>query len=399
VAWLGAAAGVAWIYREVRGGRITFLDLLWAASIWAIGLLLSSALTELGLALVDRIGERSQVVRKNSKWLRMAVFLLSAGGLLAAVIYTDTFGPIAFLGWTVILIFGAVMMILSQDMKTLLSSFVYKPAGLGSWMDLFASADPVPNGPTRIAEKRAIRSVPITNRGSFLGDHTTYWENVDGFVLRVVRACATTAGSAWVASLPAEATDGDQRSAWRASFLTVARWTTAALWVFLLAGVWVRHADRIPLLFGLPAWIRPDSPSARFIALSAAIAVGAWLTHAGLLLVWGAWSRAERMEAVAQGQVRGSAIVWTSVLGSVVGVLLVGTFFVILHGLPPASHFLSPGTWVDWVGPGVGFGVLGALILHIVLRPPDPNRARKAARRKATSGTVENASGHADGGR
>lgn len=56
------------------------------------------------------------------------------------------------------------------------------------WRDLFASADPVPNG--RLHEHRRLppASVPVVNLGSMLHDHNSYWSNRDEFVTRVANA-------------------------------------------------------------------------------------------------------------------------------------------------------------------------------------------------------------------
>ena len=67
------------------------------------------------------------------------------------------------------------------------------PRGLKRGIDLYASLDPVPNGPTRVkpgqaevesvetemdAQKQNCLFLPteIHNRGSILTDHTIYWE-------------------------------------------------------------------------------------------------------------------------------------------------------------------------------------------------------------------------------
>ena len=66
------------------------------------------------------------------------------------------------------------------------------------WVDLYATSDPVPSGPlmsqyemrqynaTKHGRKFAMGKV--ANRGSVLGDHTSYWESTDDFISRVVLA-------------------------------------------------------------------------------------------------------------------------------------------------------------------------------------------------------------------
>jgi hypothetical protein len=54
-----------------------------------------------------------------------------------------------------------------------------------AWQDIYASADPVPNG--RVHEDPSIlpTATEIINFGSSVRDHTSYWTNSDGFVARV----------------------------------------------------------------------------------------------------------------------------------------------------------------------------------------------------------------------
>ena len=56
------------------------------------------------------------------------------------------------------------------------------------WIDYWATSDPVPNGPLASEGTiRALQQVKITNRISWLTDHTTYWENRDEFVMPLAR--------------------------------------------------------------------------------------------------------------------------------------------------------------------------------------------------------------------
>ena len=56
------------------------------------------------------------------------------------------------------------------------------------WTDLYASADPVPNGQLHDHAELPPRSIQVINRGSMLSDHTGYWGNRDEFVTLVVDA-------------------------------------------------------------------------------------------------------------------------------------------------------------------------------------------------------------------
>lgn len=64
------------------------------------------------------------------------------------------------------------------------------------WIDYWATADPVPNGPLAPANVvRGLRQVKVTNRINWLTDHSTYWENRDEFVMPVARELDHRAGT------------------------------------------------------------------------------------------------------------------------------------------------------------------------------------------------------------
>ena len=96
---------------------------------------------------------------------------------------------------------------------------IKRPAHLSTWVDLYASADPVPNRAMLTEGDAVDRSQQIWNRGSLFGDHTTYWENTDGFTLRIVRLCSRIAGSPLEEHLPPEDQYIDYRARWRARVL------------------------------------------------------------------------------------------------------------------------------------------------------------------------------------
>lgn len=53
------------------------------------------------------------------------------------------------------------------------------------WLDVFASRDPVSAGRLFPAPLEGMDSVAVTNRASWMVDHTSYWENTDEFVTLV----------------------------------------------------------------------------------------------------------------------------------------------------------------------------------------------------------------------
>jgi hypothetical protein len=63
------------------------------------------------------------------------------------------------------------------------------------WLDLWASADPAPNGPLLTDLPRGVESYKIRNIGSTLLDHAIYWSNRTVFVSAVAFAAASLAPS------------------------------------------------------------------------------------------------------------------------------------------------------------------------------------------------------------
>ena len=54
------------------------------------------------------------------------------------------------------------------------------------WLDIFSSADPVPNGPLFLSRQSFLDSVKIYNERSIFTDHTTYRANREGFLSTIV---------------------------------------------------------------------------------------------------------------------------------------------------------------------------------------------------------------------
>ncbi|QOZ45529.1 hypothetical protein XH89_20095 [Bradyrhizobium sp. CCBAU 53340] len=74
------------------------------------------------------------------------------------------------------------------------------------WVDFYASMDPVPNGPIFIPKAKdsrnaevdsaeLIESIELCNELSPIGDHTSYWENIDEFVPQLIDAIAAHGGA------------------------------------------------------------------------------------------------------------------------------------------------------------------------------------------------------------
>src|SRR5262249_22075041 len=154
------------------------------------------------------------------------VLLVALGGK-----FGNSLDSLLYLTVPLMVLVGSITMIISPDTKAQIVQGVPKPDNLETWIDLYASADPVPNGPTMTPVAGVPASIRIWNRDSFFADHTTYWENYDGFVLRVARACADTAKTAWAAMLPARFDAIDARSSWRVGLLRLSRTLNLVIWL------------------------------------------------------------------------------------------------------------------------------------------------------------------------
>ena len=101
--------------------------------------------------------------------------------------------------------------------------------GLGEgfeWVDLWASADPAPNGPVLDELPAGVTSYKVRNSGSLLFDHSSYWSNVTEFVSAIVLLAAHRthpsgiSAPAWV---PKRLRDAARTRERRAAMLAVAR--------------------------------------------------------------------------------------------------------------------------------------------------------------------------------
>ncbi len=82
-----------------------------------------------------------------------------------------------------------------QDRKLFRDYFQLDNRHWMRWVDIYASADPVPNGPLLDDfEPKDVLTTEITNVGSALKDHTAYWKNTDEFLPRVAIELIEKAG-------------------------------------------------------------------------------------------------------------------------------------------------------------------------------------------------------------
>ena len=272
-------------------------------------------------------------------------------------------------------------MILSPTTRTAVTRPVQHPPGLSRWMDVYASADPVPNGPTRIeATSAEVTSVQVWNRGACLSDHTSYWGNLDGFVLRVARICAETAESAWREKLPPTTQAGwlDRRAAWRVGLLRRMVWGNRMLWAFLWYPLWTRYEARMPIPFSFPSWFWDwGPPFARSAILTALVALAVWAAAALLRWRWSIWVRADQ-EAVLAHKTPGF-VTWQQFNGlGIVIILLAALAFALAFGYESQASALlaNPEFWLPAFMPAFmmigGTGLIISWIAYWVFPGPQP---------------------------
>jgi hypothetical protein len=251
--------------------------------------------------------------------------------------------PSLLLFFALFYLLGSMMFILSSEGKKIVQAPVWRPLGLHRWVDLYASADPVPNGPTRTIEGEHDSKL-VWNLGSLFADHTAYWDNRDGFVLRVARVCAETAKSSWTDKFPRESNFVDDRARWRVGFLWLARWSTGLTWLALGAFLLIRHQASVPVPSNLlPSWLpAPPVQLALFVAL---IALAIWATSRALRWIWSWWVRAEQETVLAHKQPGDKSD--DSAVGSVVIFLMAMVVFMLVAMV--ALILLFNKSWADLV--------------------------------------------------
>jgi hypothetical protein len=111
--------------------------------------------------------------------------ILSMATLVAAVSYRQHVPVFGFL--TVFIALGAVVWVKDYNQR-IASRKQDLPLSDVEWLDLYASLDPVPNGSLLLPGESEARfdSNPVKNCANPFTDHVSYWENRDGFVLRIL---------------------------------------------------------------------------------------------------------------------------------------------------------------------------------------------------------------------
>lgn len=114
------------------------------------------------------------------------------------------------------------------------------PASVERWLDLWATADPVPNGPTLGGAPGRPTSVAVHNGASMLRDHTAYWSNREEFVARMAAVLLETAdGPSAVPLIPeADLERAGRRRGARLVALRITRWVLSLATAVYLARSW-----------------------------------------------------------------------------------------------------------------------------------------------------------------
>ena len=384
MATLGIIALLVILYVSIQSGSTNFAQLvkvLTSLSVfWGVGFLVFWGSNQMldKLTAWGVLGAREEVADKKLK-LWASLVILIAFSLLVLYFFFHLLGPILTLVEFLVIVPAIVgcsfWTILSPTTRTAVTRPVQYPPGLPRWMDVYASADPVPNGPTRIEETSAKpTSVQVWNRGACLSDHTSYWDNLDGFVLRVARMCAETAESPWQDKLPLATQGGwlDRRAAWRVGLLRWTVWGNRILWVFLWYLLWRRYEARVPIPFSFPSWFWDWGRSA---LLTAPVALAAWAAAALLRWRWRVWVRAEQ-EAVLAHKTPGVVTSPGQLFGGLGFVIsLLGALAVALarsYESQASTLLANPEFWLwEFMMIG-GTGAVISLIAYWVLPGPQP---------------------------
>ncbi len=167
------------------------------------------------------------------------------------------------------------------------------------WYDVYASADPVPNGQLLDEfDPSQVYSYEIANAQSMLRDHTAYWDNRDDFVPRVARLLLDTAG---LPSRPASPKRTTARRRWRVHWSFGARGVLAVL-AIALAWCWIvdppavvgEIAQRVLAAFGTDHADKAASDGiAHWLAPLAAVGLLWTVASATVAIAWSSWNNDE----------------------------------------------------------------------------------------------------------
>jgi len=376
------SASTTWLAVQVTRGGLPMFKVLQAGALSFLLEVVSVALGFGGVRLSRML--KSRTPRLASHVRRISV---SAGIIFAILgifaLYQQAnpkqipFASVLILVLALLLLARSIYMILSNNWERILTT-VRCPPGLARWIDIYASLDPVPAGPTLIGDHEQIESQQIWNEGSIIKDHTVYWRNLDEFVLRVVRACAKAAASVWLARLPAEAEAIDQRARWRVSWLQMARTAFTTIAIALGVALYHRTFDVMCKIAALiPSWIvgRVAPTDLERGTLLALIALGAVLAYMAVRGVWRWWVGREQGAILQHQSPHGLETLPLILIACVLWVALLGAIALVtgknpLVGIMTMGMLQKVGASALLVAAVVGLAAISTYVFKKLHRPP-----------------------------
>jgi|GEM_PF-4305755 len=297
------------IFSYVYFNNIPYVDLFYASAFvlpgYALFILLKYPVKMFNFLFRKfRVGQQTNSLAEYTAMLFIPliyVTLFSTTPITTFPVYSS----IIVIGCVIVLI-NSVMSILSIELKSFIS-ITRKPPGLTRWVDIYASADPVSNGATNVANgSEEPEKVPVWNFGTMYYDHTSYWQNTDGFVLRVIRICATTAESSWLRYLPQNQNYIDALSKFRTLWLRIGGRMLALIWLVIGARIWTSHRQSIPRFdTDSLSWVPFNTDTlVQFFVVVAFVITSLWLTYNLMRMSWLMWVRQEQKIVLQQGEIQ-----------------------------------------------------------------------------------------------
>ncbi len=341
------SAASTWLALQVTRGGVPMFKVVQAGVLAVLLGVVSVALGFGGVRLSSMLESRTPRLATHGK--RISVFGGAGFAILGMVALYQQANPkqipvasVLILALALLLLGRSIYVILSRNWERILTT-VRCPPGLGRWIDIYASLDPVPAGPTLIGDPKRIESHQIWNEGSIIKDHTVYWRNLDEFVLRVVRACAKAAASVWLAKLPAESEAIDQRARWRVSWLQMARTAFTTIAIALGVALYHRNFDVMCKITALtPRWIAKSVAQTDLErgALLVLIALGAVLAYMAVRTLWRWWVGQEQSAILQHESPQGRETLPLILIGCVLWLALLSAI-ALITGKNPLAGMLT----------------------------------------------------------
>ncbi len=297
----GAMVTFSWLtYHGFATNTLRLVD-FWPVPLIFLGSTLAILLGLFATFLTKRFG--AEKVKPEYVGLTVILTLLIA---IVAILFLFEARDLVVVGFFFVFVAYMVANALGKRIKKLEEGVsLGVPESVQTWVDLYASADPVPNGPIRgTSIGRDAASDEIHNAASNLADHTSYWKNREQFVGPVAAFLAQTAGTRFrTFDIGGKAfVAGAARRKARAGWLRRARWAMVVLTIGILVQPWCSLANlgfttlgyarsclmRLP--FGLERWVpSPTTDGGLNTVGSGVIVVAALAAYSLIVLTWRAW--------------------------------------------------------------------------------------------------------------